>query len=472
VRKSSALPRRRVAAFAGVTAAVALTLGAAASPAATIPGCRTGVWAQKFTDAGALAWQVSLPVTASTGDAGSLNGAVSPLVAGGLTVFTDGNSLYGLRLSDGHPAWHRQLGPHPTQASDSDTGAVAQLWLARGAVVALTGVNSKSPALVALSPATGEVQWRTPLGSGPLELDTLPVTTDWIAVVSTGQRSTTLAGIDLSDGKRLWTRVSQARQTVVQASGPDLVVSTRTSFTSPVTLIGLRGRSGAALWTRAGFPGWVSVVSAPGSRVLLDGMNASPAPGAVPPPVTALSAATGRTLWRVQTKAPVTAVWPSEAGVAIATGLPGEVLVQDPAARLYLASLATGKVRWSSPGHTDPETTPLITSGGVVTVATTPSTGTVTARSAQTGAVTWKAPITDAEGRFLTRAAGPNLLVAFPGASAGQPSRLLALDAVTGATRATRLLPFTATVGASLTVAGGAALAEPLSVSCAAGVHP
>jgi outer membrane protein assembly factor BamB len=196
------------------------------------------------------------------------------------------------------------------------------------------------------------------------------------------------------------------------------------------------------------------------------------APGAPPYPVIALSAATGRTLWQVETKALVTAVWPSEANVAIATGIPGQVDVEDPTARLYLASLSTGKVRWSSPGYTDPEATPLVTSGTVVTVATTPSTGTVIARSASTGAVTAKAPITDASGRYLARPAGPNLLVALPGASAGKPSRLPALDAVTGATRATDLLPFTATVGAPLAVAGGAALAEPLSLSCVVPDHP
>ena len=168
----------------------------------------------------------------------------------------------------------------------------------------------------------------------------------------------------------------------------------------------------------------------------------------------------------------MTAVWAEEAGVAIATGMSGRVYVQDPAARLYLVSLATGKIRWSSPGHTDPEAVPLITSSAVVTVATTPSTGTVVARSARTGAVLWKAPVTSAYGRYLARPAGPNLLAAFPGAAASQPSRLLALDAASGATRATRLLPFTATVGAPLTVAGGAALTEPLAVSCAAPVHP
>jgi outer membrane protein assembly factor BamB len=459
---------------AALTAAVcsaAPARGAVTSPGTTIAGCHTGVWAQEFTDAGHRTWQVSLPVTASTGDAGTLNGSVAPLVVGGLAVFTDGNSLYALRLSDGRPVWHRQLGPHPTQASDSDTGAVGQLWLWHGAVIALTGENSKAPALVALDPATGAVRWRTVLGSGPLEVDTLPVTTGGIAVANTGKQGTTLTAVDLSDGKRLWTR-GYGRTPLVQASGANLVVSTRTSDTAPVALTGLRGRDGAALWSRAGFPGWISVLPAPGGRVLLDGANATPAPGAAAYPLTALSAATGRTLWQVRPAAQVTAVWATMAGVVIATGTPGRDYAADPAARLYLASLTTGKVRWSAPGHTDPETTALITPGEVVTVATTPSTGAVIARSARTGAVRWKAPITDAYGRYLAQPAGPDLLVAFPGASLGQPSRLLSLDTATGATRATDPLPFTSTVGAPLTVAGRDALTEPLTTSCAAPVHP
>jgi outer membrane protein assembly factor BamB len=114
----------------------------------------------------------------------------------------------------------------------------------------------------------------------------------------------------------------------------------------------------------------------------------------------------------------------------------------------------------------------VISGNEVVTVATTPDTGTVVAHSARTGAVTWKAVITDVSGRYLAQPAGPDLLVAFPGASDTKPSRLLALDSATGATRATDLLPFTSTVGAPLTVAGRDALAEPLTVSCAAPVHP
>ena len=72
----------------------------------------------------------------------------------------------------------------------------------------------------------------------------------------------------------------------------------------------------------------------------------------------------------------------------------------------------------------------------------------------------------------LAQPDGPNVLVAFPPASASKPSRLLALDVATGATRATHFLPYTATVRAPVTVAGSDALLEPQAPSCAVPVVP
>jgi hypothetical protein len=129
-------------------------------------------------------------------------------------------------------------------------------------------------------------------------------------------------------------------------------------------------------------------------------------------------------------------------------------------------------VRWSAAGHTDPYAAPVITGANVITVTTTPATGTVTDHAARTGATAWKAVISDVYGRYLALPDGPNVLVAFPPAAAGKPSVLLALDVATGATRATHPLPYTATVGAPLTVAGADALVEPETASCAVPVAP
>ncbi len=85
---------------------------AASSPGRAIPGCKVGVWADDYTDAGQLAWQRGLPVPASY-DQGS---PLTPVAVGGVSVFVDGNALYALRVSDGHALWHRTFpnpAPHP-----------------------------------------------------------------------------------------------------------------------------------------------------------------------------------------------------------------------------------------------------------------------------------------------------------------------------------------------------------------------
>ena len=187
----------------------------------------------------------------------------------------------------------------------------------------------------------------------------------------------------------------------------------------------------------------------------------------------AISAATGKTLWTLHTPVSVTAVWPTPAGVAVSTGLDGVVYVKDPAARLYLVGLTSGKVRWSVAGaHTDPYTMPVITGSDVITVATTPSTGSVVDWNAATGAFRWKAVITPALGRFLAQPSGKNVLAIFPGATGTKPSRLLAINRATGKTAATVLLPGMATVGAAPRSRGSDALFEPRTLSCQQPVHP
>jgi outer membrane protein assembly factor BamB len=261
-----------------VQAKTAKTAKTAASPAATIPGCRVGAWADDFTDAGRLAWQVSLPANPGLGYGRT---PPQPLAVGDVTVFADGDDLYALRLSDGHPLWHRAFGT----AKDPAAGYVMSTVAWHASAVALLAADTDAPKLVSLD-------------------------------------------------------------------------------------------------------------------------------------------------------------------------------------------AATGKVRWTAAVYTDPYATPLITAGHVITVAATVDTGTVVSRSAQTGAVRWKAVISPQSGRYLAQPEGPDVLVAFPPASASQPSRLLALDGATGATRATDLLPYTATVDAPVTVTGADALLEPETSSCVVPVAP
>ena len=446
-------------------AGAAATATAQTAADATIAGCRTGAWAEDFTGTGRLAWQVSLPATPGLEYAEP----ASPVVSGGVAVFADGNALYALRLGDGHPVWHREF----AVAKNPGPGTVDGLWTWRGSVIAALGTGSTAPALVSLDPATGAVRWRATLAGTGLEDDPV-VTSDGVlaALSETGA----LRAFDLATGRQLWSRqyakagLLAAGTVVIGNAGHGSGISDQTR-----ALTAFDGRTGKVAWSASGLPGGSQFVSAPGGRLLsydipllLPPGTRHPAPG----PVTALDAATGKTLWTLSTGRTVTAVWAQPAGVVIAAGLPGTVLVKDPAARLYLADLAAGKIRWSAAGHTDPYTTPVITATNVITVATTPATGTVTDHAARSGTVRWKAPITDVAGRFLAAPAGPGVLVTFPPTAVSKPSTLLAIDVATGATRATHRLPYTATVNAPPTVTGTDALVEPETASCAVSVTP
>jgi outer membrane protein assembly factor BamB len=156
--------------------------------------------------------------------------------------------------------------------------------------------------------------------------------------------------------------------------------------------------------------------------------------------------------------------------VVVATGYLGQVYVADPTARLYVADLKTGQVRWSVKGtHSDP----VITASEITSVTSTPDTGTVVNWNAKTGTVRWKAPITDVMlFRYLAQPQGPDVIAVFPGKSDSARSRLLSINLATGKAKATDFLPYTAAVDAAPAVSGSHVLLEPESVSCAPPVHP
>lgn len=428
----------------------------------TIKDCRVGAWAENFTDAGRLTWQVSLPAAPGLGSAQQ----AQPLVIGGVTVFADGNELYALRLGDGHQLWRKVFG-----TVKADLGPVLSIVAWHGSVVALAGAK-----LVALDAVTGAVRWTTTLGDSYSH--TLTVTSDGIAVFRIGRQGSALAAVDLSTGKGLWSRGSlKAHRLAV--SGRIVVVASQASGQSPVKLTGIQARSGTVLWSRT-FPGWVEIMSAPGGRVLVYLPASLPMPGksATAYPVIALSAGTGKTLWQLKTHGQPREIWATPAGVVVVTqffGKPFSPLTKIPPPRLNLTDLNTGKLRWSdaiSSGQTTyPAVTPVVTATDVVFAVTTAGGGTVTDYSARSGAVEWKAAIggISTYGHYLARPAGPNVLVIAP---TGASSQLLALDAATGVTKATHRLPFTSTVGVPLTVVGGSALVEPQTASCAPPAHP
>lgn len=450
------------------TTAVAAPLGpahATSGPDKPVPGCKVGVWAENFTDAGQLAWQRSLPVPTPYDQGDSL----TPVTVGGVSVFADGNALYGLRFSDGRTAWRHTFPDTSTTLTAGTTGTIESLAIWKDSVIVLLGTSSDAPSMVALNAATGAVRWRVEFGDQELEVDSPVITSDGVAAIF--NRKDTVQTFDLSTGKHLWSRTYR-KDPGVEAEGSRLIIGSKTSDESPTTLHGVVARTGHTAWARSGFPSTFEDQPAPDGILL--GYGATFGIEQKVYPVLAVSAATGKTLWQLRPSAQVTAVWAAPAGVVVATGYPGQVYVADPTARLYVAGLKTGQVRWSVKGaHSDPEVTPVITASEITSVASTPDTGTVVNWNAKTGTVRWKAPITDVMLlRYLAQPQGPDVIAVFPGKSDSAHSRLLSINVATGKAKATGFLPYTAAVDAAPAVSGSHVLLEPESVSCAPPVHP
>lgn len=461
--------------MAGYVAAAALTL-AACAPASADGASATSVvsasaeascpvvsWAEEFTGSGHLAWKISLPVGGNPSGGNTLQ----PLVIGGVSVLAYNNGLYAVRRGDGRLLWRRVF----PEAKTSVASFIGGMWQWRGSVIAQVGGDSSAAKLVSLNPATGAVRWTLSLGRQSLA-DAQALASDGMLVVLTA--ADRLEAADLTTGKLLWSRAYGDSAGPVAVGTVVIATKNHGSFGKWTrTITGFDARTGKVLWSRGNLPDEITVAAAPGGRVLVYQPYPSIPlkPDAKPFPVLALSAQTGRQLWQLTTGKQVTTVWAGPAGVVVATGIPGTVLVEDPGARLYLANPATGAVRWSAGGtHADPYTTALITSTDVVYVATTPATGTVIDRQLATGALRWKATISDAYGRFLVRPSGPNVGVIFPPASARKSPELLALDAVTGATRATVSLPDI--VAGAPAVVGGDIVLQADSQPCVPPVVP
>ena len=113
-------------------------------------------------------------------------------------------------------------------------------------------------------------------------------------------------------------------------------------------------------------------------------------------PVTELNPATGKTVWRVKTASPVSAVWYSADGPAIAIATVGS------SPRLIVADPVQHLVRWSAAASVDTDTAPLIWFNQLLYVKrTTTSTATLVDRDTSSGKVRWSLPVPSALPRYL-----------------------------------------------------------------------
>src|SRR6185437_6433371 len=141
----------------------------------------------------------------------------------------------------------------------------------------------------------------------------------------------TLTVVDLATGRIRWGRTAGSSDGPVAVGG--VVIAP-----APGKVMGYSSRTGTLLWTRTGMPDQASLLVRAGRVFVLNDDQAVSPP--VPLwPVTALSPATGRTLWRTGTGSPVYVQSAGPSGVAVVTF----------GRKLTLIDAANGHVRVSVP---------------------------------------------------------------------------------------------------------------------------
>ncbi len=411
-------------------------LAASAAPAAPAPsGCGTGparrAFAEEVGAGGTQAWQVRLPT-----DPVMQGISLQPVVIGGTAVFAEENAVYALRRGDGHQQWKRVF------ARIGSASMVYGLWRWRGSVIVLVGQVSAHSRLLSLNSATGAVNWMLPLGKQG-ETGTLTLTGDGGLAMIYG--FATLRVVDLATGHVRWGRTAGNSDGPVAAGGVVIVATSG-------KVLGFSSRTGARLWTRAGMPEQAALlVSAGRVFVFNDGQNVYPP---VPLwPVTALSPATGRTLWRTATG---TALYGQSAG-------PSGIAVVNAGRQLILIDAATGHVRWRV--HDADSQLPFDTGTDLVYVdgpggSARPSLVDVRAAG---GSVRWSVPVPATFSGLAFRFGPYAVAFEYPGRGVGEPGVLAAFGLATGKHAWSLQVPTLLQVPPVM--AGGSLLVQPTDAS-------
>ena len=466
-RGGASAPAGRSGSAAPSGMAAAPSAGNAPGPAACGTGPARQAWAMVVGPAGRRAWQVRLPTDPQQAGIG-----VPPLAFGGTGVFAEENAVYALRLSDGRELW-RHVFP---ENGDLFASAVYGLWQWDGSVIALVGQVSSAARLMSLDATTGAVRWTLALSKQGV-YGSQALTGDGGLVLIQG--NATLTVVDLATGRVRWSRAGVRAPAPVVAGGVVLAAVQWNGGGPAGSVSGYDARTGALLWTRRDMPEQPQLAVSAG-RVLVysDTQNVYPRPALWP--VTALSVATGRTLWQAATAGPVSALTAGPGGVAVTTLNPSRLELIDP---------VTGRVRWNIPASPE-QSPPLDTGTDLLYLGGAPDgrAGLVDLRAAD-GSVRWVAPVpltwspataspapsaavVPAAGAAV--AAGPVLLfggaavVAGSAMPSGTPGALSAFRLSDGAPTWTATVP--ALIHVPSAVAGSDLLIQPTdpSLACAA----
>jgi outer membrane protein assembly factor BamB len=436
----------------GASTRVAATRTLAPFPTPT--GCGAGparrAWAEAVSASGRVIWQDKLPTNPTQS---GIN--LQPVVIGGTGFFAEYQAVYALRLTDGHQLWQRSF---PQAGSDPFSGMVYGLWQWHGSVIVLIGQVSTAARLMSLNPATGAVRWTLPLRNGLTGSQAL--TGDGGLAMLWGYA--TLKVADLATGRIRWSRTAGHSPGPVAVGGV-VVAAAEGKDLSAGSVMGYDARTGKLLWTRHGMPNQPRLQVTPG-RVLVYSDTQLVYPRPVLWPVTALSSATGRTLWRAGTTGPVDMLSAGPSGIAVSTVNP---------IRLYLINPLTGRVRWNRP-FADTNA-PLDTGSDLVYFGSAPGTSQplVDVRAA-TGTVRWTAAFHRAYGPDAMVSSGADVVLPFYGQPDTSNSGLSAFRLATGKAAWTVKVP--TLVQVPLAVAGADLLVQPTDpvVACpaAAAVEP
>jgi outer membrane protein assembly factor BamB len=409
------------------------------TPGPSPTGCGTEpprrAWAEKVGADGRVTWQLRLPT-----DPTQSGISLQPLVVGGTAMFAEENAVYAQRIRDGHRLWRRAFDVSKT---DIWANMVYGLWQWRGSVIVLVGQVSAQSRLLSLNAGTGAVRWTLPLGKQG-ETGNLTLTGDGGLAMIRGYA--TLTVVDLTTGRMRWGRTAGNSPGPAAAGGVVVAAADGQGGSPTGKVMGYDDRTGRLLWTRTGMPSQPLLLAVDGRVVVYGGSQAFG--------VTAMSPATGRTLWRVSVSAGVLSSGP--AGLAFATYQPD---------RLYLVNPVTGRVRWHVSTFVNSSAFALVTGTDVVYIAFPPGIKPPGGQRladlrASNGSLRWSVPLTGMP--FVPESAvafGGTYVVPQGSGQAGDPSRLVARRQSTGAVVWTTRVPTMVQVPPA--VAGASLLVQP-----------
>ena len=417
-----------VLAFAASGCTRAATAAMPAPPAAAVratvnPCDATAAYATEVTDAGKVAWQVSLPP-------GQSQYLPSPVISRGVAVFADNANLVGLRAADGHQLWDDHLRPNG-KIGDNLQGLLQ--W--DGNAIALIENSAADWRLVAVNPADGKVRWQFKFGTAVNNWS--GVSRDGVLALTAGEE---LYALNLANGRARWSRPLVKPADKNENYGADQLLITNGVVVAgylplpppaPTVIAGFSEKTGHKLWAKTGQPAVVNIQAGGGGVILTSGAR-EVKERQVPLPLTALSAASGKTLWHTSVGY-LYALWTA----------PGQVIFGSQSGT-YDVSPATGARRWKVPGEASSPDIPadlLLTATDAVYY---PNGGALTDRRLSDGTVAWLQPEAQGGGggTFIAAPRGPNALIAVSNNFDDAPqTRLYTVNLRTGRLAATVELP-------------------------------